>query len=188
MDYFIYKSFAYNYKASTFFLKNAESSEEGSYYNILSSILFSALTLEAYVNHQGSIDINNWKDWDKKKKPTIKQKLEKFSEFNNFKIDYNANPYSVIDILFEIRNIVSHGQTITIKKKVRKAQNNSKAALKDLETMLEKQCTIEKAKKFNKKTKKIIESLNEHSKNEIKKSLLWNLGGGSYQIKIPKPL
>ena len=183
MDYFIYKSFAYNYKASTFFLKNAESSEEGRYYNILSSILFSALTLEAYINHQGSIDIDKWGDWDKKKKPDIKQKLEKFSKSNNFEIDYTKKPYSSIYILFDIRNIISHGQTVTIKKKVRKPQNNSKAALKDLETNLEKQCTIKKAKEFNKRTKEIIEYLNKHSKNKIKKSLLWNLGGGSYQVK-----
>lgn len=183
MDYFTYKSFAYNYKASTFFLKNSELSDAGRYYNILSSILFSALSLEAYINHQGSLDIVNWEKWDKEEKPSIKQKLKKFSTFNDFKIDYTIEPYSSINILFDIRNVITHGQTITIKKKIKKPQNNSKAALKDLETDLEKQCTIKKAKEFNKRTKKIIELLNEHSINKIKKSHLWNLGGGSYQVK-----
>ncbi|WP_072679611.1 hypothetical protein [Arcobacter sp. LA11] len=183
MDYFTYKSFAYNFKASSFFLKNAETSKEGAYYNRLSSLLFSALTLESYINHKGYEECTDWEKWDKEQKPSIKNKIKKLYTIYSKDVNFNDKPFSTINILFKIRDEIVHGRTYIISKKIKNPPNNSKAAQSNVESTIERYCKIKKVKKFNKDIQSIIEMINEDSNNKVSKSKLWSLGGGSFQVK-----
>lgn len=185
MNYFIHNTFAIHYKSATFFLDNAISTEEGRFYNLLSSILFCALSLEAYLNHQGCIEIDEeWNKWDSEEKPNIKQKIKKLSEINKLELDFNTGPFSIIEPLFRFRTLVVHGRTETIKKNIKNPPNNSNGALKNLSSDIEKFCTIKNAQNISKYTKEIIEYINEMSKHKIAKSRLWSLGHGSFRVKI----
>lgn len=183
MDYLQHKIFAEHYKAAKLFFKNAELKNDGYYYNLVASNLFCALCFEAYLNHLGNIEIQNWIAWDLQEKPNIKDKLSKISNKLNFKIDYTNKPYSIITPLFDYRNLVVHGKTQIVTKEIHNPQNNSKACMLTLSSDIEKFCTFNKTKINLKLIQEIIETLNEKSNSSLPKSRLWNLANGSYQIK-----
>ncbi len=184
MDYFTHNTYAINYKMASFFLENAASNEKGKQYNIVSSILFSAFSLESYLNNQGNIEFNEeWEKWDSEKKPSFKEKLLKLTNTYKITLDFNQEPYSIIHPLFDFRNSIVHGRTETIRKNVRKPSNNSNGALLNLASSTEKFSNIKNAEKILSCTKEIIENLNSHSKNKIAESRLLSIGNGTYQVK-----
>lgn len=184
MDYFIHKTFAIHYKSAVFFLDNAEQIEDGRFYNIMSSILFSALCVEAYLNHQGSVEFDkDWESWDSQNKPNIKMKFLKLSKLYSLELDFSKEPFSIIQPLFEFRTLLVHGRTQTIQKKVLRPQNNDRAAILNLSSDIEKFCKIKNAQNIIKCVKKIIETLNHNSISPAYNSCLFNIGNGGFHTK-----
>jgi len=185
MDYFQHNIFAEHYKSAKLFFKTAEFKNDGYYYNLVASNLFCALCFEAYLNHLGAIEINDWEQWDLENKPNIKAKLLKISNKLNFKIDYRNKPYSIITPLFEYRTLVVHGKTKIVTKKIKTPPNNSKACMLNFASDMEKFCTFDKTKINLNSIHKIIETLNKKSNFSLSTNRLWSIGNGSYQIKYP---
>ena len=102
-------TFAYMFIGAKHFLEGAQEDENGQLYNIISCLIFSAFTLEAYFNHLGSL---RNKEWDKieRKFPKAK-KYTMFAEALSVKVDFNRRPYSSIMELFQFRDTMAHGKS-----------------------------------------------------------------------------
>lgn len=184
MDYFSHNTFANHYKTAEFFFESAKLNSEGQFYHLVSCISFCAFSLEAYINHQGYIEQNEeWNEWDLDKHPCFKTKVKKLAEILHFDIDFNNDIFSIITPLFQFRDFIVHGRTEQVIKRVKKPQNNTKGAILNLSSYIDKFCTIKNAEVILKNTKEIMEQFNEQSQFDISKSRLFSLGNGSYAVK-----
>ena len=102
-------AFAYMNIGATHMLELAESSDDGQLYNLISSITFSAFTLEAYFNHLGSHLHGDWLEKERKL-PKLK-KYKYFCKDLKIDIDFNKRPYSTITKIFSFRDTMAHGKT-----------------------------------------------------------------------------
>lgn len=90
----------------------AENTQEGQLYTTVAALVFSAFTLEAYLNHLGKLKN---KEWD-----VIERKFSKLEKYKSFSsevgIDFDnfrARPYCTLKKLFEFRDCMAHGKTTT---------------------------------------------------------------------------
>ena len=184
MDYFNHNTFASHYKTAEFLFENAKKDNEGQFYNLISCISFCAFSLEAYLNHQGFIEQEiEWKEWDKKEHPCIKIKIKRLSKLLNFNVDFNKDEFKIINPLFKFRDSIVHGRSEQVSKEVKKPQNNTRGAMVDLSSQIDKYCTIKNAEMILRNTRIIIEKFNEHSNNKIAISRLFSLGNGCFRVQ-----
>lgn len=88
----------------------AEKSREGQLYTTVAALVFSAFTLEAYLNHIGRLRNKEWNVIERKYSKLEKYKLfasEADINFDNFCV----RPYSTLKKLFEFRDCMAHGKT-----------------------------------------------------------------------------
>ncbi|AOW75609.1 hypothetical protein A3Q34_01150 [Colwellia sp. PAMC 20917] len=104
-------TFAYMNIGATHMLELAEYSEEGQLYNVISCIIFSAFTLEAYFNHLGSLRHDDWSKVERKL-PKLK-KYKKFCDELGITPDFNKRPYKSVVSVFKFRDTMAHGKTST---------------------------------------------------------------------------
>ncbi len=90
-------------------LLQAKTTELGSFYNLITTMLFSAFCLEAYFNHVGEQKIQSWDLIEKCLQPI--KKLELLSRTIGLKVDKSCRPFQTIDDIFKFRNIMVHGKT-----------------------------------------------------------------------------
>ena len=184
MDYFTHNTFVSHYKTAKFLFKNAQSSNDGQFYNLVSCISFCAFSLESYINHQGFIEQGKkWIDWDEDMHPAFTEKIKKLAKIIHLDINFNDNLFSIITPLFQFRKVIVHGNTEQVIKNIRKPQNNTKASMLQLSSQIDKFSTLKNAEDILKKTKIIIEMFNENSKYKISNNRLFSLGNGSYPVK-----
>lgn len=105
-------TFAYMHKGAKYMLELAENTQEGQLYTTVAALIFSAFTLEAYLNHLGKLQ---HKEWDK-----IERRHSKFEKYKLFAsaagIDFDSfrsHPYCTLKELFEFRDRMAHGKTTT---------------------------------------------------------------------------
>ena len=89
---------------------------QGSFYFNLNSIVMSAFSFEAFMNHCGRFYyeeqlLEEWDDF-KWKKPL--QKFDIITELSKVTIDKSIYPYQSIPELIKLRNALAHGETETI--------------------------------------------------------------------------
>ncbi len=82
--------------------------EEGSFFTEMSSLIFSAFTLEAYLNHVGEKLIPYWEELDRL--PYYK-KLKIITKLISIEPDASMRPYQTIKKLFRFRNNIAHGKS-----------------------------------------------------------------------------
>ena len=182
--YFNHNTFASHYKTAEFLFKNAKVSNEGQFYNLVSCISFCAFSLEAYINHQGFIEQNEeWEEWDSNNHPCFKTKIKRLSELIGFNVNFNSDAFTIITPLFQFRDIIVHGRTEQVVKRVKKTQNNTRGAMLNLSSEIDKFCTLKNAELILKSTRIIIEKFNEKSNFKIERCRLFSLGNGSLSVK-----
>ena len=89
-------------------IMKTEQEQKGSNYTIISSLLLTAFTFEAYLNHLGSKKIKFWDEIE-----SIKV-MDKYSVLcKEFEIvpDFSQQPYQTIKALFKFRNSIAHGKS-----------------------------------------------------------------------------
>ncbi len=96
------------WRTSKFLLENGQSDERGSYYQFLASLVFSAFTFEAFLNHIGEHLFSSWPELERKL--SHRAKLALIAEKLDFKVDYAGLPWQVIPQLFGFRDKVAHGK------------------------------------------------------------------------------
>ena len=90
-------------------LEAAKESEKYRYSNCTSAMVFSAFCLEAYYNHLGNININNWEAIERKLSPD--EKLLKLAQRLNFQFDKGHRPFQTLSDIFQFRNGIAHAKT-----------------------------------------------------------------------------
>jgi hypothetical protein len=105
-------TFAYMYKGAKCMLELAENSREGQLYTTVAALVFSAFTLEAYLNHLGKLRNKEWDEIERKYSKFEKYKL--FASASGIKFDcFRVRPYCTLKELFEFRDRMAHGKTTT---------------------------------------------------------------------------
>jgi len=141
--------------------------EEGSYHLIMGSLVFTAFTFEAFLNHIGS---KVYFCWDDLEKLSPKEKLNVISEKIELKVDYGIRPWQSITELFQFRNDIAHGknQNISISKteSLEKHNKNSSPLKFRAETRWEKYCTRINAEKARQDVIAMINIIHSAAKME----------------------
>lgn len=100
-------TYAEHWHSSRVFLKLGIENPKGSYHQFLGSIVFTAFSLEAFLNHVGEALFNSWPELEKL---TPKGKVNLITEKLGIKVDYGSMPWQVIPEIFGIRNRIAHGR------------------------------------------------------------------------------
>ncbi len=101
--------FAYMGSAARLYLKTGEGTEECQFYHCMSAILYSAFTLEAYLNHVGDAQFQNWAERERKLTP--REKLKLVADHLGVPINFGREPFQSFRLAFCFRNLIAHGKT-----------------------------------------------------------------------------
>ena len=102
-------TFAYLRQAAWNAFETAQSVPEGSNYHRVSAVLFSALTIEAHLNHVGESTISDWDTVE----PTFRwrDKFARVAQELKLPIDKSRRPIQTIIEVFRFRDRLVHGKT-----------------------------------------------------------------------------
>lgn len=149
------------WETSYWTMRQAEDKYEGSYFQIMASLIFTAFTLEAYLNHVGQHIFICWDDLEQlspqKKLNVVVEKLE-------LKKDDSKRPFQTIKELFKFRNAVAHGKdvTLTSEEEIRITGSRLDEHMrKPLEAEWKKYCTLDNAKRAREDVESIAKNLQE---------------------------
>ncbi|WP_040886507.1 hypothetical protein [Marinobacter santoriniensis] len=101
-------TYGYLYSASVSTENTGRNEAEGSFYQYMASLVFSAFTLEAYLNHLGFQVIGYWNHIESLS--PIK-KLDILSEVTGAKFEKGARPHQTVAELLRFRNEMAHGKS-----------------------------------------------------------------------------
>ena len=105
-------TYAEVWHASYVMLEKAKKDPEGSYYQLMASLVFTAFTLEAFLNHIGQ---SIFKCWDDLEQLSPLRKLNLIAETLEIRKDEGKRPFQTISKLLRFRNDVAHGKTVHLK-------------------------------------------------------------------------
>ncbi|MEX0957691.1 MAG: hypothetical protein WDZ63_00235 [Burkholderiales bacterium] len=101
------------WNASRFLFEQGQTAQRGSYYQFLASLIFSAFTYEAFLNHVGEHLLECWPEVERKLSP--RAKLSLIAERLNIKVDYGRLPWQIIPGLLGFRDKIAHGKNEMIR-------------------------------------------------------------------------
>ena len=76
------------------------------------SLVFTAFTLEAYLNHIGAKIFSCWEDLERL---SPKEKLNVIAERLEVEVLYGKRPWQIMKKLFQFRNDIAHGKSTKVK-------------------------------------------------------------------------
>jgi hypothetical protein len=131
--------------AAKYALEAARNSKEGRFFNSLSAMLYSAFSLEAYLNHLGKSEFQNWEKIERYKSP--RQKLDMLVEKSGYNPDFSKRPFDTFEKIFDFRKKIVHGKTeYIIVEEIQDGEFGDKPELPT--TLWEKSTTLENAVTF----------------------------------------
>jgi len=125
------------------------------------SLVFSAFTLEAYLNHIGAKIFSCWEDLEGL---SPKKKLNVIAERINVEIDYGKRPWQIMKKLFDFRNDIAHGKSIKVKsEKILPLEKHSDDDFNELfeRTRWEKYCTEKNAVRAREDVEAIVKIMHK---------------------------
>ena len=87
----------------------AKSDTQARLNHIITSMLFDALTIEAYLNHLGSMRFSFWPPLKKKLGP--REKLEVICNDLGLEPELGRTPWQTWGFIFKLRNLLAHAET-----------------------------------------------------------------------------
>jgi hypothetical protein len=152
-------------------LWQAEAAEYGSFHNLVSSIVFSAFSVEAYLNHIGASGLQpaGWQD-----RLPVRKKLECILREIGLAPDFSERPFSSFDAMFRFRNLLAHGRTEQIRKEYEADLDEGVLVLGPI-VEWELTCTYDNAKRFFSDAEAMITAI--HEKTGLDTPALGFLGG-----------
>lgn len=134
----------------------------GCRYTTMASLIFTAFTFEAYLNHLGDGKIKYWGIIEKKLNVT--EKYELLAEECDIKIDKGANQYQILRDLFKFRNYLAHGKSVIIQEKKNVSiDTDIRNEFEKLKTRWEEYCTEANAKLAMEVIESLINELDKSS-------------------------
>ena len=100
-------TYSEHWHSSRTFLKLGIENPKGSYHQFLGSILFTAFTLEAFLNNVGELIFKTWEDLEKL---TPKGKINVIAEKIELKVNFGDMPWKIVPEIFGVRNKIAHGK------------------------------------------------------------------------------
>lgn len=178
------KSYAYMRMAASHSLKCAIDNEEGSFYQFMSSLMFSAFTLEAYMNHLGSAKIEYWNEIESIR---YLDKLKVLYLNLGLEFDKSRRPLQTIISLVKFRNLMAHGKTenITATTVINTPTPSYEQKYGAMEATWEKFCNAVDAQKVFDDVSEIVELLNKIAGGSG--NMLWSFGGAGCVTSIHNP-
>lgn len=167
-------TYAEMWRVSFELLRKAKEDRKGSYYQFMASLIFTAFTLEAYLNHIGQRIFACWNDLERL---SPSKKLNVIAEKLGVAKDDSKRPFQTVSSLFKFRNDVAHGKSVQLKSEdqIRVIDDKFDDYMHDpLETRWQKYCTLKNAERAREDVEKIIKLLHEVS--GITDDMLFNVG------------
>lgn len=153
------RTYTYLYKIAETSMEEMEI-EEGSFYKKITAIMFTAFTLESFLNHIGEEHCEFWNEIEKNR-PLEKLKML----YLIFELDYDNSkrPIQSMKALFRIRNQLAHAKTETNKRTyLRDKQNSDEGFLEQLgqaKPNWENELTNKNVKKYFEDMESIVKEL-----------------------------
>lgn len=136
-------------------LKQAQKSTKDRFYNCLIVMLFTAFSLEAYLNHLGASELEYWTALKRKLSP--REKLEVLSKAMGFEVDYGRRPFQTFGEVFRFRNSLVHAETEYLSVEALEASESIPLA------KWEEKVTLETARRFHRDAKAMMVQLHSCS-------------------------
>ena len=170
-------TFAYLRSVSWACRQRAGQEVSGSNLFAASSMVFSAFSIEAYLNHLGTSLVEFWDTIERKLSP--REKLDLLAGILRIELDYGNRPFQTFTKMFAFRNALAHGRTESLTQD--SLQVLSEDDVPDLpRTSWEEAISIDNASRYLDDAKEIVLILNE--KAGLEPGLLWTPGTAEYQI------
>jgi len=157
--------------------------EDGQFFKTMTSIIFSAFTIEAYVNH---ILKDKSENWVKVEKYSALKKVEELYSILEIKLDKSKRPIQSIKNMFDFRNMLAHGKTTTKIKTFKVKKNITDISSKDLlghaESEWEDLNTLKNAKIFFEDMEKVIRLLHKRIEPKMDPFIIRSSSSGDAQV------
>jgi hypothetical protein len=142
--------------------QRGQEQEAGSFHQFMASLVFTAFTLEAYLNHVGS---RLFRCWDDLEHLGHDEKLNLIAEHLGVTINRGIRPWQDLKKLFGFRNSIAHGKSKAFKPPVRVVSlEEHEADVSMVRTEWELFCTQEAAKSARADVEKVVFTLYEAAK------------------------
>ena len=173
-------TYAELWRTSNFFLKQGKNGDSGFFQQFLSSLIFRAFTMEAYLNHIGDQIFNCWEDIENLSPP---RKLNVIAEHLKVVIDKGKRPWQTFSDLFGFRNLLAHGRSEVLEEspEIPLDRYNLNDA-EFIKTEWEEYCTKENAERAKEDIDQIITIFQEAAGLDV--SRVFDLGPRSSDLEI----
>ncbi|MCP4746614.1 MAG: hypothetical protein GY874_10825 [Desulfobacteraceae bacterium] len=173
-------TYAYLMMSARHSYEYATKCKEGQFYQLMSSLIFSVFTLEAYLNHLGCQSIKYWHAIESIK---VWSKLKVLYTHCNLNFDSSKRPLQTISELIKFRNLMAHGKSETISGKEIIDEQIINSYPDFIVTKWELMCTKKVTKRAIDDVKNIINTLDSNDPDPD----LWFLGDGNSVISKYNP-
>ena len=146
-------------------LKKGQEEERASFHQFMGSLVFTAFTLEAYLNWLGDKLFPHWRYLERL---NPREKLEVITDQLSLNVDFGGRPWQVMKDLFNFRNDIAHGKPENLATETVEQVDDDfddKMGRAD-QTRWEKFCTRENAERAREDVAKILETLHSAAKLE----------------------
>lgn len=152
---------------------------DGRFFKTMTSIIFSAFTIEAYANHILK-DIS--KKWEEVERYSSLEKVYELYNILEIDLDKSKRPIQSIQRIFNFRNMLAHGKTTTVIKKFKLKKDIQDLSSEDLlghaKPEWEELNTLKNAKVFFEDMEKVIKLLHEEIASNINPFLVRSVSSG----------
>ena len=153
-------TYAYCRIAARDALAQAESAKSGAMYFCMMAGVFSAFTVEAFLNHLGRLKVRDWDTLERNKGP--REKLEFLAASQNWQLPLGKRPFQTLRQMVFLRNSLAHGKTETVVKQLVMSRP-PKEGDRWPEADWKKLCTVAVAKKMVEDAEAIVNDLSRRS-------------------------
>lgn len=154
------KTYVEMWHTSKCLLEKGINQPEGNIHQFMASIVFTAFTFEAYLNHIGPNVFNCWQDLERLKP---REKLNIIAEKLMLNINYGIRPWQIMTQLFAFRNRIAHGKSEIVKSQEivsYDVQSDNKLGTM-APTKWEEYCTQENAIRSREDVQSMVETIHE---------------------------
>ena len=162
-------------------LETAKNNEEGSLLNLQAAAVFYAFTFEAYLNHVGAKEIPFWEEIER---ISYNKKLNVIKKHLGMKIDHGSPPFQSIRELFDLRNTLAHGRTLTINQSFETDEEPDQYFLWRIHDW--EKLTAEKVSRYAADLKTAVGTINKARRQPDDEFELWNKGVRGGRIELIK--
>tara|TARA_R110002073_G_scaffold299268_1_gene466183 strand:+ start:1854 stop:2378 length:525 start_codon:yes stop_codon:yes gene_type:complete len=152
-------SFAYMGTAARLYLEHAENAIESQFYNSMSAILYSAFTIEGYLNHRGDKEFKHWSYIERKLSP--REKLVMIHDQIGVTVEFGREPLQSFTLAFRIRNCVAHAKTEELDMPDVPPSRDSTVATPDADW--EALCTLETARRIVDQSHALVRTMHQQT-------------------------